>query len=325
MVNWERKEDRVSLLEEKLYEELGVSEEVKKVAQALTLEISELVENFKTNFTHVKINKQKTSGVVSLAQGIKVTCDLEIIYCADMETLRKDISTRDTDAWYEPWKNTLFIKVDVVNKYFGEEVINVLLQHELTHAYQENMKIKNSVKPVAVEPYKNAVRLRKSEDRYVSTAAWVVYFSNYGEMSANANELYPWFYKTVQDNEPFETYLDENQLYSIVQDVRKLNKEIMQNGSSVLTNAAKQLGVPVGKLKSICAKFPKLAMANICRVYTKAKKDYKEFLRDNAFDYAISEHRRYARNKMLIYEVGTRHPKTKEEELNILKELFRKD
>ena len=301
MINWETKVSFLPLLEKKLYEELGVSEEVLTYTETLMNGISTLISEYNPNSG---ITQQNASATLQLNDMFVVLAEVEINYFKAISQLRDACEKRrEGSVWYEPWANTLHIIVDVCNGVYGKNSTKGLIQHELTHAYRDLLCKDKGFEKNAPESYSIATKLAYSNDENLSAASWAVYFTKCDEISANANELYPWFLECVSDGTlDYTQILNDSIIYQAVIKVRKLNDRIQKEGRGILSNASKHLGIPIGNLVNICTEFPKRAMANISKVYAKAKKDYDDKMTRSALDYGVSKHRRYVENTVRYYK-----------------------
>ncbi|MBP5724862.1 MAG: hypothetical protein J6X18_14975, partial [Bacteroidales bacterium] len=249
------------ILEERLYEELGVSDEVLKCKKELIKGIETVIAS--SNLS-VNLQEQNLSGTLNFDNKHQVKTKVTIKYHKNMDDYKKSWIDVSKDAWYEPWNNTFYLIVDTVNKKYYKTYVESLIQHELTHAYQTLLCKDNGYNTIPSKSYEASTTYRQDNNTILSAASWTVYFSNYGEMSANANELYPYFMKYLhKGDDNYEKALTQSPLYSAVLKVRKLNNVISEKGRGVLTDAAEKLNVSVSNLVSICRDFPKHAMAYI--------------------------------------------------------------
>ena len=273
------------ILEERLYEELGVSDEVLKCKKELIKGIETVIAS--SNLS-VNLQEQNLSGTLNFDNKHQVKTKVTIKYHKNMDDYKKSWIDVSKDAWYEPWNNTFYLIVDTVNKKYYKTYVESLIQHELTHAYQTLLCKDNGYNTIPSKSYEASTTYRQDNNTILSAASWAVYFSNYGEMSANANELYPYFMKYLhKGDDNYEKALTQSPLYSAVLKVRKLNNVISEKGRGVLTDAAEKLNVSVSNLVSICRDFPKHAMAYISKVYAKAKKDYETEKQKRSLDYGM--------------------------------------
>ena len=273
------------ILEERLYEELGVSDEVLKCKKELIKGIETVIAS--SNLS-VNLQEQNLSGTLNFDNKHQVKTKVTIKYHKNMDDYKKSWIDVSKDAWYEPWNNTFYLIVDTVNKKYYKTYVESLIQHELTHAYQTLLQKDNGYNTIPSKSYEASTTYRQDNNTILSAASWAVYFSNYGEMTANANELYPYFMKYLHEGDDnYEKALTQSPLYSAVLKVRKLNNIISEKGRGVLTDAAEKLNVSVSKLVSICRDFPKHAMAYISKVYAKAKKDYETEKQKRSLDYGM--------------------------------------
>ena len=290
------------LFEERLFEELGVADDVLETKNKIVDGIKELIYYFKTDFTKSNVNKQHTNTRIPLGEKYIVNIDLTITYYKNVDVFIEKSKYGKKDAKYEPWHNTLFVNVDVINKRANYTQLDGLVQHELNHAYQALLRFDKGIKTVAPESYGVATQNFSNEDAVISAASMAVYYMNCGELSANANELYPHLLNALRKgNLDFDAQMKNFGMYVAVLRVRKLNQRIEKEGRKILANASVKLGVPIGKLTAMCQDFPKYAMAYIGKVYSKAKKDYDEEMRAKALDYGLNEVKKRYQNKLAFF------------------------
>ena len=294
------KKSRHPLLEKRLYEELGVSDEVLKCKKELIKGIETVIASSNLD---VKLREQNLSGTLNFDNKHQVKTKVTIKYHKNMDDYRKSWLDVSKDAWYEPWNNTFHLIVDSVNKKYYKTYVESLIQHELTHAYQALLRKDNGYDTIPSKSYEASTTYRQDNNTILSAASWAVYFSNYGEMSANANELYPYFMKYLHEGDDnYEKALMQSPLYSAVIKVRKLNDIISEEGRGVVSDAAEKLNVSVSKLVSICGEFPKHAMAYISKVYAKAKKDYDEEIQKRSLDYGMKNYKSRILEKLEFFD-----------------------
>lgn len=288
------------LLEERLNEELGVSDEVLKCKKQLLKGIETVISSSNLEGNS---NEQNLTGTLKFDDKHETKIQIRIIYHKSVEDYKKSWINNDKDAWYEPWNNTFFLMFDVVGKRYYKTYVEGLIQHELTHAYQSLLRKDKGYITIPSKSYELSTIYKTDKNVALSAASWAVYFSNYGEMSANANELYPYFMKYLHEGDDnYEKVLMQNPLYTAVIKVRQLNNIISEEGKNVLSDAAEILKVPVSKLVHICQEFPKHAMAYISKVYAKAKKDYDEEMRKTSLDYGVKPQKQSVLEKLEFFD-----------------------
>ena len=288
--------------EERLFEELGVADDVLEAKAKIVDGIEELIFYFHPNFSKTNVNKQHTSTKILLGDKYTVNVDVSIAYYKNVDVFVEKSKFGKKDAKYEPWYNTLFVNVDVVNKRANYTQLEGDVQHELNHAYQSLLRWDKGLKSTAPESYGVAIENFKNEDSVISAASMAVYYMNCGELSANANELYPYLLNALRKgNLDFDAIMKKFGMYNAVLRVRRLNQRVETEGRGILADASRKLGVSVGKLTSMCRDFPKYAMAYIGKVYAKAKKDYDEEMRNKTLDYGLNEMKEHYRNKVAFF------------------------
>ena len=294
---------RVPLLEEVLNEELGVSEDVLKATKQLIGGIKEIVKASNLEFSNTNMYTQDCEGKLNLGEKYVVRFEVTIVYYANKKVYKENCNIFN-DVSYDNWTNTIHVCIDVVNKVFDVAGTEGLIQHELTHAYQTLLRLDKEYEiEVSDSYYAAAEHWQGKNDENLSAASLVVYFMNEGELSANANELYPLFLKSFQNNgTDYYPVLAETFFYKSILKVRDLNKRIETQGRDILTKSSKILNVPVGKLANMCSVFPKRAMAFISKVLAKAKKDYDAEMSKHSLDYGINKQKRRLQEKIKYFD-----------------------
>jgi len=188
-------------------EELGISDEVKRITH-------EIEKKFNDEVGEMTENKHG----IFFVDDLKVEWKLLLFDNIENFSTWYSINSEEYKNGYSTSENTMYLTVIAIGDEYNISDTLDTIQHEVEHYYQTKMK-KGSL---STEKYQLAVQYFQSNNQYLSNFSKLIYFSKRFEIDAYVNDAYNSVrYKRVNS---YEDFIEKTELNNVLKTLTTIKK-----------------------------------------------------------------------------------------------------